>query len=87
MSWASHNPELYDEICERGIVRKVIKTVEQYHNDCPPEEDVEMVVSSLCEEDGFREAFLSWANREVCDAEADYWASKVDAARDRMKDR
>lgn len=85
MSWASHNPELYDEICERGIVNKIIRTVEQYANDCPPEDDVALIVSALYQEDTVRDALLSWANSSICDAEANHWARQVDQARDRMK--
>ena len=76
MSWAAHNPEAYDEILKSGIVNKLRK--ELADNGFNFEDDFDFlpaVVEVMFQEPKISAALLSWALREVTDAEADHWAT------------
>ena len=79
MSWASHNPELYDEICLNGIFNKLQcqKGLTQPDNDVDREalahirDTYEFYNVWLC--------LMDWAHEEIVAAEGDHFSSLADA--------
>jgi hypothetical protein len=86
MSFGSENPELWDEICKRGITNKVAALAEKDGVDDIDDYTVETIVHSLYEVTKIRNALLDWAHDEVCNSEADHWGSKIDEAVMRHED-
>ena len=83
MSWASHNPEAYDEILKAGIVTKLCKELAGNGFDLENSElfAITALVESLAEAKDTRvyKALLDFAQHEIVDAEADHWATLGDS--------
>lgn len=89
MSWASHNPELYDEMCVKGVVNKLL---EHRIRKLVDEEDVLEYVENLAAgnnpvEQVIWEVLRDWASDEIIDVEQNHFARQADRARDAAKDR
>jgi hypothetical protein len=78
--FGSENPELWDEICKRGILNKVIALAEQDGVDVLDVYTAETIVHSLYEIPKVQDALMSWAHDEVCASEQSYWGDRVDEA-------
>jgi len=76
MSWASHNPEKWDEICKQGICDKLYKMTFDGLIDLEP--GIEDVVDVLYEVRGIGQKLVEWSTEEINKREADYWSSKGD---------
>jgi hypothetical protein len=91
MSWASHNPELYEEIVKQGIVNYLMRKA--YSQDTYTEEDCLEFLDDL--EDNplhgikrhIYDMLMSFANADIIDAEHNHFARQADRARDAAKDR
>lgn len=81
MSWASHNPELYDELCEKGIARALDSVLGGEFT----KEQIATITYLLYQEPKLQDALLAWASGPVAQAIANHWAAQVDAARERGK--
>jgi len=79
MSWASHNPELYDEICLNGIFEKL-----QRHKGLT-QPDGEIDKESLAHIRDTHEFYnvwlclMDWAHEEIVAAERDHFLSLADS--------
>jgi hypothetical protein len=80
MSYWSHNPEVYQEICNKAIVRKLVANM-PYEDYFFTEEQVKSMLSSALDELSIDKEFskaydalLDWAQKEVSDGEANYFA-------------
>ena len=85
MSWASHNPELYQEICNKGITNKLL-SLNKWNQ--PRNDEVMTFLDELEASEIGRlvyDVLLTWAHEQVVQAEANYWGCQMDAARDRAK--
>lgn len=85
MSWASHNPEAWDEICVNGIVQKIEDAMKVYAEpiDAGELRDVIHAIQETADGEKVFDALLTWAQKEVVDAEADYFGGLIDAACER----
>jgi hypothetical protein len=80
MSFGSENPELWNEICKRGILNKLLAQMTRDGFDNADEETVTAAVESLYEIPKVQDALMSWAHDEVCALEQGYWGDRVDEA-------
>ena len=87
MSWASHNPEKWDEICVEGIARKIGQVIHDLEGiDLQPEDLLSIGHILYHESTGkVQDALMQWANKEISSVESDYWADLADAAHERGK--
>lgn len=86
MSWAAHNPEKYDEICQDGIIDWLIKCINELSDPPVDDEDAELltlVVAVLYQDSRMADALRDAANAEIGQAEADYHGGQIDAVMDR----
>ena len=91
MSWGADNPELYDEIIRKGIVRYLDKLVDKagFQVDGTWLEGYQVLVEVLqAGSSGYSlyEELLRLANKEICNAEGDYWGGRIDEAKERAND-
>jgi hypothetical protein len=87
MSWARHNPELYDEMCERGIVKKILQTVQESFDDVVDEDDVTMIVATLHDSaPRVWDELNAWASDEASDEIREHFAGIADGERKRRKE-
>ena len=89
MSWAAHNPELYDELCAKGIARKLAASYGLYggEDDSNVEFTFLTLVEALHDEaPAVYDALLTWAEREVGAEVSEYWAGLIDVERVRRKE-
>lgn len=70
MSWASHNPERYDEICTNGIMAKLASPANIGGNPFD-HDDVEEALIEAMECYPIKLALCEWASAEIADAETD----------------
>lgn len=72
MGWPAHNPELYDEICMKAILRKLVSRsnigLMNYQEDYVEEKLLEAlecypINMALCE----------WASKEISEEEVDHF--------------
>ncbi len=82
MSWASHNPELYDEICLNGILGKL-----QHHKGlAQPDKEIDKdSLAYIRDTYGFYNVWLclmDWAHEEISAAERAHFADLVDALKE-----
>ena len=95
ISFGSENPELWDEICKRGIVYKVFAKLnedgfdnEDYdYVDEDTADSVVEVVESLYEIPEIRDCLVEWAAKEIHREESDYYGSKVDESEVKLGNR
>ena len=82
MSWASHNPELWDEICLRGILAKMVMF--RRLGQRTEEADREALSEVRDTEDtyGVWLALMEWAHEESMAAETDHFADLIDATKE-----
>lgn len=80
MSFGSENPELWDEICKRGIVSWIRGRLEREGFDDVDDMTIEAVVAALYEVPKTRDILLDMAENEVCASEQGYWGDRVDEA-------
>jgi hypothetical protein len=78
MSWASHNPEKYDEIVRNGLTRLFDRSMGEmgFEKETLLTEDQLMAVIETLE-NCFPEAFVELrdkAHSDICDAEANYFS-------------
>ena len=87
MSWAAHNPELYDDICKKGICWKLSAAFEEVWGGQPDNpETFDQVIEVLQQEaPKAYDALLTWAHDSVIEAEQDYWGGLVDQAKSRLE--
>lgn len=80
MSWASHNPEMYDEITRKACILKFSKAVSKMgSSEDLSDEQLDLVIGTM--EEHFPKMYdrlISEANKEICDGEADYFTSRWD---------
>ena len=85
MSWASHNPELWDEICKKGIGRQIYLELREHGYDFDQttgwEEALHAIVDVLYESYDVKVLLSSWADKTVSEAMGDHFASIGDAIR------
>lgn len=90
MGWPAHNPELYGEMCERGIARWLEQEMEAYGYVGSSQEldaHLEMVAQVLYATKETRDAILTLAAEQIRAVEINHFASQIDAARDRVRDK
>lgn len=92
MGLGSENPELWDEICKRGILYKMLAKLneDEFDNeddDYVYEDTVDSVVESLYEIPKIRDCLVEWAAKEIHREESDYYGSKVDEAEMKLGNR
>jgi hypothetical protein len=80
MSFGSENPELWTEICKRGIVNKLRSKLEANGFDDPDEPTLEAVIEVLYDVPKIESPLMDWAHEAVCASEADHWGGKIDEA-------
>jgi hypothetical protein len=89
MSWASNNPEKWQEICVSAVASKLRKTVKAWFGeDYIP--DADSVAEAIAEDPALGKAWLelmAWAGDEIAQDEADYFGGLVDDAKETMRDR
>jgi hypothetical protein len=90
MSWASHNPEKYDELTRKGIVKFLVQLLDEmgYDKECANKDTLEALVATFQADFNLRDiynALLRLAHVHIQHVEADYWGSQIDAARERGK--
>ena len=85
MSWAAHNPELWDEICKKGIVRQIYLELREHGYDFDQttewEEALRAVVDVLYQSYDVAALLSSWADKAVGGEVLDHFASIGDAIR------
>jgi len=87
MSFGSENPELWDEICKRGIISWIRGRLEKEGLvDDVDDITLEAIVNALYEVPKTRDVLLALSNDEISAAEADHWGSKIDEAVTRHED-
>ena len=79
MSWAAHNPEKYDEIIRKGILRYIDHTMDEYGFAVPGDwiEGYTALVEVLQQDTHMRsvyDAFMHLASKEIIYAEQDYFS-------------
>lgn len=87
MSWASDNPEKWDEICHYGIARRLSMALEAWGATFTVGE-MEQVADAIQSDDTAAKvyvALMTWANKEIGEAEADYHSSRIDNAPERRR--
>ena len=93
MSWASHNPELYDEMIRKGIQRYLEDALYRNGFTFPQngdDDEMTALVEMFQEDPHFSKIYdnlMTLANAQICDAETNHFAGLADAARDRYKDK
>lgn len=80
MSFGSENPELWDEICRRGIENKLRSRLEAEGFDDIDEDTLAGIVIVLYDTGKIQSVLMDWAHTEVCASEAEHWGDKVDEA-------
>ena len=78
MSWAADNPEMYNEICRRGVLAMLRKKVSLHQS--LEEDDEAYALDQLSADPYLRrvwEFLMSHSNKEICDAESAYFSSMV----------
>lgn len=80
MSFGSENPELWNEICRRGILNKLRAKLEANGFDDLDEPTIEAVIEVLYDVPKIESPLMDWAHTEVCASEAGYWGDRVDEA-------
>jgi hypothetical protein len=86
MSWAAHNPELYEQICKRGIAWKLQREIAR--NGFDPRDAEEMmanIVEVLYET--FGNTLSGWASEEISESEGSYFGDLADAAKEQHDER
>jgi len=86
MSWASENPELYDEICEKGVLKKLKKSTPRY---CTTDKKIEEIFDIIFGDQKFYAiqcALHDWSWKEITEEEQDYWGTQADIVMDLRKD-
>lgn len=78
MSWASHNPELYDEMCVRGVVNHLQKLTDR-QGFVLSRDALAMVVDALMTDATWRAFALDRAWREIGAVEQEYFGDLTDA--------
>ena len=89
MSWAAHNPELYDEICQKAITGKLHSMSDGINSPDPAidYDDLFLLVQDLCAEvPEVYDALLTWADKETGVAVGNHFADIGDAERSRRKE-
>lgn len=79
MSWASHNPEKYDQIIEQAISRKLLRALDaQYPHHTVTEDQALMCATVLCQSPVCK-GLIEWAYQDIRTSEVEYWATLVDS--------
>ena len=80
MSWASHNPELYEQIEREGVQASLEKALHSCGFDEVDIDTVRAIIEVLSTEfPKVWDALTSAALKQISDAEADHWANIADA--------
>lgn len=90
MSWASDNPEKYDEICRRGIAAKIQSALlgqglELDKIDLDYLESVVLAIQNSPAGGKAYDGLLDWSIEQISEEERDHFASLVDDAHERGK--
>ena len=86
MSWAAHNPEKYEEICREGVEIKLGEIYKSVWHETPDAELIKNLVDAICQEaPKVWDVLMDISFKEIGEAEADYWGSMVDMAKERME--
>ena len=87
MSWAADEPETYDALCRKAVLQKLRHELIAHGFAGMDDDTLEAVVEVLCYEGQnidrnlqFWSPLILWSTRELSDAEADHFASRIDAA-------
>jgi len=90
MSWASHNPELYDEMIRRGIASYLSHSLHRNGFETDADDDVLVALAEMFQEDSHfskvYDALMTLANAQICQAEQNHFARLADQARNRYKE-
>ena len=90
MSWAAHNPELYDQCCKSGLHWKLADELKRYNHNFDQEHGydevhrdqiIEAVIDVLYDQSELTSVLACWASKEVSEAMGDHFASIGDAIR------
>lgn len=79
MSWASRDPERWDEICRNGIMAKLESRANMGANHFDRDE-VEAALIEAMECHALNLALTTWASKEIDEAEGDHFSGLIDAA-------
>lgn len=92
MGWAKNDPEGWMEVCRKGVAWKLEAGYQNLTGEHLSEDDallVNEILISLHEGDTeankIWDTLLTWANKEVCQAEADRFGGQVDDAMNQQK--
>jgi len=94
MSWAAHNPELWDMVCKRGLHWRIADELKRYgydfdkehgHDEIQRDMLMEAIIDVLYDQSELSSPLACWAHKEVSEAQGDYFSSMADAAVDRAK--
>lgn len=80
MSWAAHNPEIYDKILKSGVVRKLTKELTDYGFKGRDRDTLVAIVDVMAEDSKVYDALIWWSRQEGTEAEREYFAGLVDDA-------
>lgn len=92
MSWAAHNPEKYDEIVMKGVVKWMDGLLSKHGYDVPGDYLEAFEFFAECTRHT-PEAYSIWqellhvATQEIIEAEKDYFGRQVDGAMNAHRDR
>ena len=90
MSWASHNPELYDQCCKRGLHWKIADKLKEYnhifdqehgYDECHRDEVIEAVIDVLYDQSELSTVLACWAAKDIGEAMGDLMSSIGDGLR------
>ena len=90
MSWASHNPELYDQCCKTGLHWKIANALKEYnhifdqehgYDECHRDEIINAIVDVLYDQSELSSVLSCWAAKEVGEAMGDHFTSIGDVIR------
>lgn len=78
MSWASHNPELYDEITRKACSTKFIKAMNAMgSSEDLSDEQLDLIIDTMIEKfPKMYDRLISESNNEICDGLADHMTSR-----------
>lgn len=84
MSWAADNPETYEGLCREAVLRKLKTELDAHEFEGLDAHTLEAVIEVLCYEGQstnrnlqFWSPLVIWSTKELTDAEADHFASRI----------
>lgn len=88
MSWAKHDPEGWDKVCRNGIVQKIEDAIQADSGEPIDHQTLDDAVHAIWQDpkgDKVFDALMTWANKEIGEAEADHFSGMIDDAMERAR--